>query len=75
MLNPDGSRQGWHYWNRLPDGTQVDLTREQFAADEVVQQPQAVKRPPELPRRGAEQYLRLRSRVAHVLDGPPGNRS
>ena len=74
VLHPDGSRQGWHYWNRLPDGTQVDLTREQFAADEVVQQPQAVERPPGLPRRGAEQYLRLRSRVAHVLDGPPGNR-
>lgn len=22
---------GSHYWNRLPDGTEVDLTREQFA--------------------------------------------
>lgn len=24
------ARGGSHYWNRLPDGTEVDLTREQF---------------------------------------------
>ena len=68
VLLPDGSRQGWHYWNRLPDGTEIDLTREQFAAHEAVQEPRVVPRPPGRPRRGAEQYLRLRSRVAHVLD-------
>ncbi|WP_456955912.1 YunG family protein [Geodermatophilus sp. SYSU D00867] len=27
----DGSRQGVHWWNRLPGGREVDLTREQFA--------------------------------------------
>lgn len=75
VLYPDGSQQGWHYWKRAADGTQVDLIREQFTAAEVVQQPQAVERPPWLPQRGAEQYLRLRSRVAYVLDGPPGSRS
>ena len=28
VLLPDGSRQGVHWWNRLPDGREVDLTRE-----------------------------------------------
>ncbi len=41
----DGSRQGVHYWNLLPDGTEIDLTREHFASDEVIQQPRIVQRP------------------------------
>ena len=48
----DGSRQGVHYWNLLPDGTEVDLTREQFASNEVVQEPRIVRRPAGLPTRG-----------------------
>jgi hypothetical protein len=32
LLRADTSK-GSHYWNRLPDGTEVDLTREQFAGD------------------------------------------
>jgi hypothetical protein len=67
VLFPDGSRQGVHWWNRLPDGREVDLTREQFAPHEVVQQPRVVPRPPGLPSRGAEQYLRLRAAVATAL--------
>jgi hypothetical protein len=67
VLLPDGSRQGFHWWNRLPDGSEVDLTREQFAPHEVVQEPRVVERPPGLPRRSAEQYLRLRSGVAAAL--------
>jgi hypothetical protein len=39
VLRTDGSRQGVHYWNLLPDGTEIDLTREQFASNEVVQEP------------------------------------
>ena len=39
VLRTDGSRQGVHYWNLLPDGTEIDLTREQFASNEVVQKP------------------------------------
>jgi hypothetical protein len=27
----DGSRQGVQYWNLIPDGTELDLTRDQFA--------------------------------------------
>ena len=56
-----------HYWNRLPDGTEIDLTREQFSSDELVQAPQVVMRPPGLPRRGADQYLKLRHRVLRTL--------
>jgi hypothetical protein len=51
VLRPDGSWQGVHWWNRLPDGTEVDLTREQFAPGEVVQAPWVVERPPGPPRR------------------------
>lgn len=67
VLHRDGSRQGWHYWNRLPDGTELDLTREQFTADEIVQEGSVVARPPGPPRRCAEQYLLLRERVLAEL--------
>jgi hypothetical protein len=67
VLRVDGSRQGVHWWNRLPDGTEIDLTREQFAADEVIQQPRAMLRPSGQPKRAAEQYLTLKYRVLHAL--------
>ena len=63
----DGSRQGVHYWNRLPDGTELDLTREQFGRDEVVQEPRVVPRPAGLPTRGAQQYLTMKDRVLAAL--------
>jgi hypothetical protein len=66
----DSTLPGVHYWNRLPDGTELDLTREQFACHEVVQQPRTLSRPPGLPRRAAEQYLTLRRRVFLALDLP-----
>lgn len=64
VLRDDGSRQGFHTWNRLPDGTEVDLTREQFAPDEHVQEPVVLVRPDGPPRRCAEQYALLARRVA-----------
>jgi hypothetical protein len=67
VLRADGSRQGVHWWNRLPDGAEIDLTREQFVNHEVIQQPRAMQRPGEPPRRAAEQYLTLRHRVLHAL--------
>jgi hypothetical protein len=48
VLHADGSRQGVHYWNRLPDGTEIDLTREQFRAGEQVQEPTIIERPDDL---------------------------
>jgi hypothetical protein len=71
VLRSDGSRQGVHYWNLLPDGTEIDLTRDQFASNEVIQQPQLVRRPPGLPTRCAEQYLTMKRRVLDTL-GVPG---
>ena len=63
----DGSLQGYHYWNRLPDGAEIDLTAEQFATSEIVQEPKIAVRAAELPTRGVEQYLLLRQRVNAAL--------
>jgi hypothetical protein len=67
VVRSNGSRQGVHYWNLLPDGTELDLTREQFANDEVIQQPRILRRPAGLPNRCAEQYLTMRHRVFDAL--------
>jgi hypothetical protein len=58
-----GDKVGHHYWNRLPDGRDVDLTAEQFRPDEVVTGGQVQQRPPDAPRRCREQYELLRRRV------------
>jgi 8-oxo-dGTP diphosphatase len=61
----DGSRQGVHYWNRLPDGRELDLTREQFRRGEVVGAPSQVERPDDDTRgRLAGHYHLLAHRVA-----------
>jgi hypothetical protein len=62
----DGSRQGFHYWNRLA-GVDVDLTREQFASHEVVQDSHVIDRLPEFPWRAHEQYLIFQERVHEAL--------
>jgi hypothetical protein len=67
VLRADGSR---HYWNLLPDGTEIDLTREQFAGNEMVQEPRIVRRPAGLPKRGAQQYLMMKRRVLTTLGIP-----
>jgi hypothetical protein len=67
----DGRRTGWHYWNRLAGGTEVDLTREQFGPHETVGEPTVVTRPDGPPRRAADQYERLRARVHAALTGWP----
>jgi hypothetical protein len=67
--NPDGSRQGFHYWNRL-DGIEVDLTRDQFTDDEVVQLPRLIDRKNGGPWLAHEQYLLFRERVLATLNPP-----
>jgi hypothetical protein len=67
VRRPDGSRQGYHYWNRL-NGVEIDLTREQFSRDEVVQEPHVIDRSPEFPWRAHEQYLVFRHRVRAALE-------
>ena len=64
VRNADGSRQGVHYWNRLADGVEVDLTREQFTPSEIVQVGRVVPRPADVTRgRLAPQYQALATAV------------
>ncbi|MCI4061174.1 hypothetical protein MRQ36_00735 [Micromonospora sp. R77] len=63
------AKVGHHYWNRLPDGRQVDLTADQFRPKEVVVGGEVQHRPPGVPRRCREQYRTLRLRVLAQLDG------
>lgn len=42
----DGVRTGYHYWNRLPTGEDVDLTREQFRPGETLTDPVEVQPQP-----------------------------
>jgi hypothetical protein len=62
-VHVDGEKVGHHYWNRLPDGTDVDLTGDQFLPEETVVGGQVVIRPPDAPHRHREQYDLLRERV------------
>ena len=70
-VHVDGVNDGNHYWNRLPDGTEVDLTVDQFLPGEVIVNPQVVHRPPDAPRRCREQYELLRDRVLAALESSP----
>ncbi|MEU6276564.1 hypothetical protein ABZ871_29755 [Streptomyces populi] len=65
----DGEQAGYHWWNRLSTGVEIDLTREQFQLGQIVSAARVVQRPPgPLPRRRAE-YELLRARLATRL-GP-----
>ncbi|GAA1241180.1 hypothetical protein GCM10009657_16230 [Oryzihumus leptocrescens] len=62
-----GVHVGHHYWNQLPEGSEVDLTADQFRPDEEVVAGRVVARPPDAPRRHREQYALLRGRVFAAL--------
>ena len=66
----DGARYGVHWWNRLPDGTEVDLTRAQLGPGEAVGRPEVVVRPAGPPVRARAQYELLRARVLAHLGSP-----
>lgn len=67
-----GEQQGYHWWNLLPSGVELDLTREQFRDGQTVTAARTVERPPgPLPRRW-EAYLLLRERVTGRLGELPG---
>ena len=66
VQHPDGSRQGFHYWNRLA-GVDIDLTRAQFTSGEHVQEPHLIDRLPSEPWRAQEQYVIFRGRVRAAL--------
>ena len=70
-VHVDGVQIGHHYWNRLPDGSEVDLTGDQFRPEETVVNGRVVVRPPDAPRRHREQYELLRGRVLDALAAAP----
>lgn len=67
QVHVDGVKIGHHWWNRLPDGTPVDLTAEQFLPGETVSGGEIRHRPPDAPRRCRGQYELLRHRVLSAL--------
>ncbi|MFJ2766437.1 hypothetical protein [Streptomyces sp. NPDC087300] len=73
-VHVDGVRTDYHWWNRLGAGVEIDLTREQFAPEEIVTGGTVVARPPEIVR-CREEYELLRSRVLAKLDGPAAERA
>jgi hypothetical protein len=68
QVHVDGVRLGNHYWNQLPDGTEVDYTADQFRPGEVVSNGRIVHRPPDVPPRFQEQYELLRNRVLAAVE-------
>ena len=63
----NGVKIGHHWWNRLPDGTTVDLTADQFQPGETVTGGEIRHRPPDAPTRCRGQYELLRHRVLGAL--------
>ncbi|UCM87894.1 YunG family protein [Streptomyces marincola] len=61
-----GQRTDFHWWNRLGMGVEIDLTREQFAPDEIVTEGVVIPRPPTIVRL-REEYELLRDRVLQRL--------
>lgn len=67
----DGEQHGYHWWNRLPSGIEIDLTREQFRDGQKVTAARVVRQPGSRPRHRAKEYELLRSRVAGHLGALP----
>jgi hypothetical protein len=68
VRHSDGTRQGVHYWNRLDDGAELDLTRDQFTRGEIIGSADIVPRPKDIDHgRLAEQYRTLSERVSSRL--------
>jgi hypothetical protein len=66
-VHVDGVKVGHHWWNRLPDRAEIDLTAEQFGPGETVTSGQVRRRPPDAPGRCRGQYKLLRHRVLGAL--------
>ncbi|WP_436801457.1 YunG family protein [Streptomyces decoyicus] len=63
-----GDQHGFHWWNRLPSGVELDLTHEQFQRGQTITAMRVVERPPG-PLRRWDEHLLLRKRVIEHL-GP-----
>ncbi|MDW4917403.1 hypothetical protein [Streptomyces californicus] len=69
-VHHEQDQHGFHWWNRLPSGAELDLTREQFQRGETVTEARVVERPPG-PLRRWDEYLLLRKRVIEHLGHLP----
>jgi hypothetical protein len=67
----EGRQQGFHWWNRLPSGVDLDVTREQFRLGQIVTEVRVVDRPDPLPRFRRAEYLLLRERLTARLGALP----
>jgi hypothetical protein len=65
-VHAHGERFGWHWWNRF-GGFDLDLTRDQFFAHEIVGEPWTTERPVGNDHFYAAQYLLFRSRVVEAV--------
>jgi hypothetical protein len=70
-VHVEGAQVGHHYWNQLPDGSELDLTADQFRPGEQIVGGKVIARPPDAPRYHREQYELLRSRVLDALAADP----
>ncbi len=62
----EGRLVDYHWWNRLPGGEELDLTREQFRAGEQLLDPVEIARPSD-PGRVRERYEALCTRTEELL--------
>lgn len=67
-VHRDGRQEGYHWWNVLASGVEIDLTREQFVDGQVVTAGERIVRPPTFTWREPD-YQTLRRRVSELL-GP-----
>jgi hypothetical protein len=76
VVSRDGEPVGVHYWNQLPDGTEVDLTGDQFVRSESLsEQRVAPTRPSDnefQAHPGYGSYLVLSQRVRRWLESQAG---
>jgi hypothetical protein len=66
----DGEQHGFHYWNVLASGVELDLTFEQYRQGQRVTGARVVRRPPGPLSRRRQEYELLRERVAARLGRP-----
>lgn len=67
----NGEHHGYHWWNRLNTGIEIDLTREQFQDGQIVTLNQVVVRPSGRPVRRQREYELFRYRVMERLGTSP----
>jgi len=60
-------RTDHHYWNLLPSGVEIDLTRDQFRLGERIAAPAPMDRPTVLGEAAQARYDLLRTRVTAAL--------